>query len=392
MSNIFVGINGTAKRVSKAYVGVADTARKIKKAYIGVGGTARLCYAGSGGTVNCYGTATPLSQPRASASGAAAGEYALFVGGDSGSVTGSMYNTADAYSQALVRTAATSISSRSGAAAVSASGSAIFAGGYRSPSASTNYPRSSSSVEKFSPTLEKTTLAALAETAADVAGAQCGTSAFFAGGMNYNDAVETLLDSVCVYDADGVKTSASPLSSARSCCGGAACGTNVLFGGGKPASDMTDAVDVYASDGTRTSSLTLSAPLCPTCASTPRGAVFFPGVYNSKKSPVGVADCFDSALVRHTVTLPSPVYRASQGAVLGDIALFAGVATAGFSVPSADVFAIDTSSFTLVDAPSMSSARLRSAAAVTGAYAIFAGGQTAATSGVCDTADVYFIS
>ena len=60
MSNIFVGINGTAKRVSKAFVGVADTARKIKKAYIGVGGTARLCYVSSGGTVNYYGTATPL--------------------------------------------------------------------------------------------------------------------------------------------------------------------------------------------------------------------------------------------------------------------------------------------------------------------------------------------
>lgn len=46
---IYVGIDGLAKKVGNMYVGVDGIARKIKKGYVGVDGVARLFYDADGG-------------------------------------------------------------------------------------------------------------------------------------------------------------------------------------------------------------------------------------------------------------------------------------------------------------------------------------------------------
>jgi len=42
--NVYIGVNGQARKVKKMYVGVNGAAREVKKAYTGVGGLARLFY------------------------------------------------------------------------------------------------------------------------------------------------------------------------------------------------------------------------------------------------------------------------------------------------------------------------------------------------------------
>jgi hypothetical protein len=76
----YVGVGGTARKVTKGYAGVGGVARKIKKGYIGVGGVARPFW--SGGELAYYGTITPLSVARGSLAGASNGDFALFAGGD----------------------------------------------------------------------------------------------------------------------------------------------------------------------------------------------------------------------------------------------------------------------------------------------------------------------
>ena len=42
--DIYIGVNGIARRVKKIYIGVNGVARKVIKGYIGVNGVARLFY------------------------------------------------------------------------------------------------------------------------------------------------------------------------------------------------------------------------------------------------------------------------------------------------------------------------------------------------------------
>lgn len=41
---IYVGIDGKARKIKKIYVGVNGVAREVKAAYVGVDNLARLCY------------------------------------------------------------------------------------------------------------------------------------------------------------------------------------------------------------------------------------------------------------------------------------------------------------------------------------------------------------
>jgi hypothetical protein len=45
---IYIGVDGTARKVKRAYIGVDGTARRITKGYIGVGGVARPFWTGGG--------------------------------------------------------------------------------------------------------------------------------------------------------------------------------------------------------------------------------------------------------------------------------------------------------------------------------------------------------
>lgn len=44
--NLYIGVEGKARKAKKIYVGIGGTAREVKKAYIGVNGVARLFYSG----------------------------------------------------------------------------------------------------------------------------------------------------------------------------------------------------------------------------------------------------------------------------------------------------------------------------------------------------------
>ena len=53
--NLYVGVNGTARKVNKLYVGVGNKARKVKRAYVGDSwGKAQLFYADLPTTINIH--------------------------------------------------------------------------------------------------------------------------------------------------------------------------------------------------------------------------------------------------------------------------------------------------------------------------------------------------
>ena len=81
-TGVYIGVNGTARKVKNIYLGVSGTARKVKKGYIGdANGKARLFFQASSGLVKYSGNVSSLSNPREVLSATTVGDYALFSGG-----------------------------------------------------------------------------------------------------------------------------------------------------------------------------------------------------------------------------------------------------------------------------------------------------------------------
>ena len=127
--NLYVGIDGKARKAKKIYVGIDEKARKVKKAWIGVNGIARLFYS-SEGILSYYGTTTNLNRACKGPAGASIGNYAIFAGG-ADSQGNSSYNTATAYNSSLVKYTPASLSvPRENIGTASIGNYAIFAGGF----------------------------------------------------------------------------------------------------------------------------------------------------------------------------------------------------------------------------------------------------------------------
>ncbi len=342
---LYIGIGGAARKMKKAYIGIGGAARRVKKIYIGVGGTARLCYSYS--ALSYLGTVSGLSYERSGLAGAAAGNYAVFVGGN---YTGGI----DIYNSALARSTGSSLwTLYDGMAAATLYGYAFFGGGSYAgeeeaypnakviafdnsltrrsladlnsgedgiAAATTPYyvifPSSGGNGTYYNTSMVKGTAGGLSIPRGRFAAASIGAYALFAGGYYNGESA-----AVDAYDSSMVRTSPAALSVARSELGGTGNGTYAIFaGGGKWGTTMRNAVDAYDASLVRSTPAVLSCERTRPQAVSVGGVAVISGGYNGgARSEV---DMYDSSLVRTTGTGAARYNGAS--AVAGSFAIIAG--------------------------------------------------------------------
>lgn len=101
--NLYIGVEGKARKAKKIYVGIGGTAREVKKAYIGVNGVARLFYSGGkrlsdlpvGTIVNFRenGTYVPYEIINQGAPSHQGEKFSCYYGGTTLEVTTSVYDS-----------------------------------------------------------------------------------------------------------------------------------------------------------------------------------------------------------------------------------------------------------------------------------------------------------
>lgn len=126
----YIGVNNTARKVTKIYVGVNNIARKVVKGYVGVNGVARQFWPSGGGSsgriVPHQGSVTSLASDRYAIGTATIGDYAIFAGG----YTTRPVQIVDFYSSSLTRTYGNILqTARSSIAGTTVGAYAIFGGG-----------------------------------------------------------------------------------------------------------------------------------------------------------------------------------------------------------------------------------------------------------------------
>ena len=173
-----------------------------------------------------HGTPTALSEARGYLTATSVGNYALFGGGVSDTLTA----TVDAYDTSLTRTTVTPLSeARYELTATSVGNYALFGGGYGDIPTST--------VDAYDASLTRTTPTPLSEARVYLTATSVGNYALFGGG-SYKDIVDA-------YDTSLIRTIPTPLSVGKSYLAATTVGNYALFGGGYNRSAYSDTVDAY---------------------------------------------------------------------------------------------------------------------------------------------------
>lgn len=318
---IHIGVDGTARQISRIYIGVGNKARSVKKAYIGVNGKARLIF--SRKLYIEYSLLThDLSNAKRSFAAGSIRNYAIFAGG-MGASTSTRYSSVDAYDSSYIKSTPTSLSyPTSSIAGASIDRYMIAAGGYKS----NGY---SKIVTSYNSSLTKQTLAGLQSARSMPCG--CGSNKFgiiiIAGGQTGTNSKSNAVDA---FDSNMTKTTLPVLSVARSSLGGATVGDKILFAGGygSTSSPYRSAVDAY---DTLTLTRTILSPLSEArdtlgTASTTKYAIFAGGATSKgENNPSAVIDYYDATLTRNASpkSLQTGRYFLAGGSV-NEYALFGG--------------------------------------------------------------------
>lgn len=366
---MYIGVEGKARKIKKGYIGVDGVARKIKKGYIGIDGIARCFFGGGGGELSYYGKATPLTASRDRGAGASAGDVAYLAGGyssssgsyvasgamerytadlvklqDSGYPGGAIYDlTGISFNNyalfaggrdgsANVTTLVATIDAsgtqkyfqlnfgRSKTAAAVAGDHVLFAGGYDS------YSGPSGAVDAFDKSLTKvSSYMFLGTYRHGLAGIDAGNHALFAGGQKVVDDTAVYTDVVEAYDASLTRSTVTTLILARHSLSAAKAGKYALFAGGFSSSyDYNDTIDVYDESlvyyvGVGKLSYARSRI---GAASLGDYAIFAGGA--SSQSYRAEVDVWDGKLTKVPTTNISPGRYDMMVATVGNYALFAG--------------------------------------------------------------------
>lgn len=182
--SIYIGVDNKARKVKKLYIGVNDKARKIKKGYIGVDGVARLFYYSD---ISKAGTAASLSETKINLTSGQTNDYILFAGGQQDLTTYVPKGSVDAYNSSLVKTTPSNLSkARTNIANASVGNYTLFAGGSELHYTGTSFI-DSNVVDAYSNTLVRTTPTALTSNA--IAGVTTTEYACFNNGEMYNSSL-----------------------------------------------------------------------------------------------------------------------------------------------------------------------------------------------------------
>ena len=364
----YIGIDSKARRVKKVYIGIDGKARKVKKIYIGdANGKARCVFSGGFGYA---GTATALSDARYKMGGATIGNYAVFAGGSTASITS--VTTVDVYDASLTRTTPVTLShSRS----ETQCNSAVVGNYLVYGSTDGNY---NGYAEYFTTSLSRGVITA--SVYAQRGAGSVGNYALFAGGSTKSGGITSIVNSCNASLTWGSTNGLGTI--ARSMSQGVSIGDYVIFAGGYAKnSGAVASVDAF------NSSLTRKTPTELTSASyTLSGTAVGNYALFANDSTVCVYDT--SLTKRPDLTIYSALYRGGA-TTIGDYAIFAGgyANSAGVST----VYTINNS-LTVEQTTSLNKARLYIAGASIGSYALFAGGISKLSSGtVYTTVDVFEI-
>ena len=340
-----------------------EVARRIKKAYIGIGGKARPCW--NGGELTYYGTTTGLSTARCYLAATNVGNYALFGGG----YTGSVSSVVDAYNKNLTRSTPTAFSAaRRYLAATSVGDYALFGGGYSSSSYQI------ATIEAYDKSLTKTNPTNLSTARYYLEATSVGDYALFGGG--YTGSVSAAVDA---YSKSLTRTTPTSLNTSRRYLAATSVGGYALFGGGYTSSSYSNVVDAYNMSLTRTIPTALSTARRYLAATSVGDYALFGGGYNGSVS--SVVDAYNKSLTRTTATALSTARQQLAATSIGNYALFGG----GY-INSGYTKVVDAydKSLTRSTATSLNATRCNLAAVSVDDYALFGGGNTTGYSSVVD--------
>ena len=370
-------IEEVAHNVKRHYIGDSNAvAQRIKKAYVGIGGVARPLW--TDGKPTYWGTLTNLSSATAVMTAASNEEYAIFLGGQSGTT---IRNNIYAYNRSRTRTLVGTFStgSSNNMASASMKDYAVFG--------------DETSVFAFDKDLSKITLENLGVDREDHTAVSNGEYILFCGGGH--DKYGYSINDVVVYDSSltkiitSLKTRDGTTYSHQGLVA-TTIGKNMIFGGGEldtnSSSTPDDVVIVFDENLTKVLGVKplIRGRKSLSCAKAGNCAVFGPGRAYSSNSGTGpeviegaCLDCYDETLTRCYSTNEFTFKRHAYGASsLGGNALFVGGSTldgATYNSTSIGTFYIDPD-LTVNEGETLSRRAYCITGATVGDYAIFAGG------------------
>ena len=338
-----------------------SVARKVKKGYVGVGGVARPFFSAEAG-LEYYGAIDPLSEARYYLAATTVGDYALFGGGSSPSLSYS--DTVDAYDTSLVRSTPTVLSvGRQQLAATTVGNYALFGGG------SGTSAKKKDTVDAYDTTLVRSTPTVLSEARYSLAATTVGNHALFGGGYNGWDTVDA-------YDTTLVRITPTVLSETRYSLAATTVGDYALFGGGTEGLDtFKDTVDAYHVSLTRSTPTVLSVGRYLLTATTVGDYALFGGGNVELTTNKDTVDAYNSSLTRSTPTVLSVARYYLSATTVGNYALFGG-GNGGdlFTMISKDTVDAYNSSLTRSTPTVLSLERFALNSTTIGDYALFGGG------------------
>ncbi len=373
-------------KAEKMYVGINNVARKIVKGYIGINGVARKFFYPE----VKYCRQDSISQVRGNIASATAGDYMLFAGGYSGSLSVGRNNiSALSVSTLTVNNNYSLNTARGAATGVSFNNYAMIAGG---DSSALLYPIQTG-IEIYDANLVRQSSVEMDVRRANLAGGTVGSYAVFSGGYN-NTTSQAPLRRVEAFDTSFVKSSASieDLANISSSNSGvnelasAYSSNHILFAGGHNGNNYyRSSVDAYNALLQKVSAVSdLSNTVYGLSGAYYRDKFIFAGGRDRSYS-YRTIDIYDSSLVKQTsATLPFANYYMGC-VVIDDYLVFAG------RLNKVNIF---DSSLILHNMLSLSGNGSKSwresvGAASLGKYAAFAGGYD--YSGRSDILDIFVL-
>lgn len=231
---IYVGVDNTAKKVSKVYAGIDNVAKKVTKGYVGVGNVARP-FMSSEEILSYYGLATNVYTYCAYAFSASIGNYYIVAGGGARD-TDIARSNAVAYNTSLVTTTLTAISNaRQLGGSATVGDYALFSSGVKLNL--TNSSNMVANIDVYNTSLVRTVLNTLGTyfyKGYGVAGVSINNYAIFSGGHDSSSYTRAM----AAYNATLTKTSFN-LPAAKFYQSGATVNGYGLLAGGYTASESS---------------------------------------------------------------------------------------------------------------------------------------------------------
>lgn len=353
---IYVGVNNTARKITKAYVGVDGVPRKVKKAYIGVEGVPRLVYSNNPEKV----AVTQLTTARFYPCAVSNPNYAIFAGGRT--LTAKTIDT-EVYNNALVKSSNYIGFLPVAEDGVTGASIGVYAIAYGGRSNSGTNGTNNNYVNALDINLTRTPLPNLDNAIDRANGAHNSNYAVFLGGTTTNDeggisnfavgftanlSRNKVYLSTSTRERGGASTSAlaifpafnsatfginnafqvqnlSPLAVDRTYPGTATIGDKAVFAGGRASTITSGTVEYYSANGVKGKAQDMLQGRIYSVGTSVEGyAIFTGGTAIGTSAPFASVECYDTSLVRSSLQdLDTPKIFLG-GASVGDYAVFAG--------------------------------------------------------------------